>query len=220
MRRTAETLDDWRDRAQWCDRHVRHGGFLLRGNALAMRVASDTYDSRRLTRQAPRRREEGRRRFHPASQLWRRAAEARDLRRDDREDSVLARSRHHRSRAPARVPVRRAGLSVWPDQPLAFELSAVEEGIHRPWRRWIDTDQDAPHDVYDWPGGPVVQGPSCSVQARSLVVLFAQREDVRPPVTSCVGSQRPACAPPVAHRPHTSTIWPRTMPIDQRWRRS
>jgi glycogen operon protein len=60
---------------------------------------------------------------------------------------------------------------------LVFELPPVEEGIHRPWRRWIDTDRDAPHDVYEWPGGPAVQGPTCSVQARSLVVLFAQRED-------------------------------------------
>jgi glycogen operon protein len=67
-------------------------------------------------------------------------------------------------------------------QPLAFELPPVEEGLHRPWRRWIDTYQDAPHDVYDWPGGPAVQELSCGVQARSLVVLFAQREDPGLPV--------------------------------------
>ncbi len=61
-------------------------------------------------------------------------------------------------------------------EPLLFELPPVLAGIHGPWRRWIDTYQDAPHDVYDWPGGPCMEGPSCPVQARSLVVLFAQRE--------------------------------------------
>jgi glycogen operon protein len=61
-------------------------------------------------------------------------------------------------------------------QPLVFGLPPLEPGIHRPWRRWIDTYRDAPHDVYEWPGGPVVEGPSCAVEARSLVVLFAQRE--------------------------------------------
>jgi glycogen operon protein len=60
-------------------------------------------------------------------------------------------------------------------QPLVFELPPLAAGMHRPWRRWIDTYQDAPNDLYDWPGAPAVQGPSCSVQARSLVVLFAQR---------------------------------------------
>jgi glycogen operon protein len=60
-------------------------------------------------------------------------------------------------------------------EPLIFELPPVVAGIHGPWQRWIDTYQDAPHDVYDWPGGPSVDGPSCSVQARSLVVLFTQR---------------------------------------------
>jgi glycogen operon protein len=67
-------------------------------------------------------------------------------------------------------------------QPLVFELPAAEEGIHGPWRWWIDTERDAPHDVHDWPGGPVVQGPNCCVQARSLVVLFARREDAKHPV--------------------------------------
>jgi len=36
-----------------------------------------------------------------------------------------------------------------------------------------DTYQDAPHDIYDWPGGPAVEGPNYTVQARVLVVLFA-----------------------------------------------
>ncbi len=35
------------------------------------------------------------------------------------------------------------------------------------------TYEDATHDIYDWPGGPAVQRPNYTVQARSLVVLFA-----------------------------------------------
>ena len=59
--------------------------------------------------------------------------------------------------------------------PLAFALPGPDAGTHGPWRRWINTFEDAPHDVYDWPGGPLVNGPSCLVQPRSVVVLFAGR---------------------------------------------
>ncbi len=61
-------------------------------------------------------------------------------------------------------------------EPLVFELPPVVSGVHGPWRRWIDTYQDAPHDIYDWPGGPTVEGTSHTLQARSLVVLFAVRD--------------------------------------------
>ena len=63
----------------------------------------------------------------------------------------------------------------------------VVSGVHGPWRRWIDTYQDAPHDIYDWPGGPAVEGPNYTVQARSLVVLFA------------LGGNRPRLAGGVVH---------------------
>jgi isoamylase len=58
-------------------------------------------------------------------------------------------------------------------EPLVFELPPVVSGGHGPWRRWIDTHQEAPHDIYDWPGGPAVEEPNYTVKARSLVVLFA-----------------------------------------------
>ena len=61
-------------------------------------------------------------------------------------------------------------------EPLSFELPRVIAGIHGPWRRWIDTYEDAPHDVYAWPGGPSMDGPTCLVQPRSLAVLFTERE--------------------------------------------
>jgi glycogen operon protein len=55
-------------------------------------------------------------------------------------------------------------------EPLTFELPSVGPG----WRRWIDTDRDAPDDIHVGPGLSV-GGASYAVQARSLVVLFALR---------------------------------------------
>ena len=57
-------------------------------------------------------------------------------------------------------------------EPLAFELPPLTPGVHGCWRRWIDTYRDAPEDIHDGLG-PSVEGPSYTVQARSLVVLFA-----------------------------------------------
>ena len=59
-------------------------------------------------------------------------------------------------------------------EPLTFELPRLAPGVHGSWRRWIDTYRDAPDDIYDGLG-PSVEGPSYTVQARSLVVLFALR---------------------------------------------
>ena len=55
-------------------------------------------------------------------------------------------------------------------EPLVFELPPLR---HRHWRRWIDTSRDAPDDVYEWSLAAPVQGPTCAVQPRSLVILFA-----------------------------------------------
>ena len=61
-------------------------------------------------------------------------------------------------------------------EPLFFELPAAVARMSGPWRYWIDTYRDPPHDVHDWPGGPAVEGLSCLVQPRSVVVLFARLE--------------------------------------------
>jgi glycogen operon protein len=77
------------------------------------------------------------------------------------------------------VTVRARGRTAWFHlmfnaywEPLDFELPPVVAGTHGPWQRWIDTYADAPHDVSEWHGGPAVDGSTCRVQARSLVVLF------------------------------------------------
>jgi isoamylase len=58
-------------------------------------------------------------------------------------------------------------------QPVTFELPRPEPGVHGRWRRWIDTYRDAPDDVCDGPLAPAVESPRYTVEARSLVVLFA-----------------------------------------------
>jgi glycogen operon protein len=61
-------------------------------------------------------------------------------------------------------------------QPLTFNLPRPEPGVHGCWRRWIDTARDAPDDVCEGPLAPAVESPSYTVEARSLVVLFALGE--------------------------------------------
>jgi len=70
-------------------------------------------------------------------------------------------------------------------EPLSFELPRLRPGVHKSWRRWIDTYRDAPDDLHDEPFAPSVEGPSYTVQARSLVVLVALGRDVTlgPPPT-------------------------------------
>ena len=61
-------------------------------------------------------------------------------------------------------------------EPLEFELPAqAQAGIH-PWRRWIDTSLDSPHDIQDWPIAPVVIGETYRAGPRSVVALIAAAE--------------------------------------------
>jgi glycogen operon protein len=72
-------------------------------------------------------------------------------------------------REPMRVyPILNA---YW--EPLDFELPPVDQGGANPWRRWIDTALDAPHDIVPWQNAPVVPGSIYRVEARAVVVLFA-----------------------------------------------
>jgi glycogen operon protein len=56
-------------------------------------------------------------------------------------------------------------------EPLPFELPKLEAG--GPWRRWIDTALDAPHDIVPWHTAPTVSGDTYPAGARSVVMLFA-----------------------------------------------
>ena len=54
---------------------------------------------------------------------------------------------------------------------LDFELPPVASS--NPWRRWIDTFLDFPHDIVPWQTAPSVAGDTYRAEARSVVVLFA-----------------------------------------------
>jgi glycogen operon protein len=56
---------------------------------------------------------------------------------------------------------------------LEFDLPAEGCVASRPWRRWIDTSLESPHDIQDWPAAPVVTGRTFRAGPRSVVVLIA-----------------------------------------------
>jgi isoamylase len=75
----------------------------------------------------------------------------------------------------AKLAMHRVGFhtilnAYW--EPLEFELPSVADGIHAPWRRWIDTFLDSPHDIVEWEAAPPVQGHRYRAEPRSVVVLF------------------------------------------------
>ena len=57
-------------------------------------------------------------------------------------------------------------------EPLAFELPPVASG--KPWRRWIDTALDSPHDIVPWDEMPPVPEHFYRAQGRSVVVLSTE----------------------------------------------
>ena len=57
-------------------------------------------------------------------------------------------------------------------EPLDFELP-LDEGRENPWRLWIDTALDTPHDIVPWQTAPAVPGGMYRAEARTVVVLFA-----------------------------------------------
>jgi glycogen operon protein len=58
-------------------------------------------------------------------------------------------------------------------EPLDFELPPLDQGGANPWRRWIDTALDTPHDIVPWQTAPTVSGSTYRAEARAVVVLFA-----------------------------------------------
>jgi len=62
-------------------------------------------------------------------------------------------------------------------EPLDFELPAVGNGHEHPWRRWIDTSLDSPHDIVPWQTAPSVTGCTYRAGARSLALLFTGGEE-------------------------------------------
>ena len=64
-------------------------------------------------------------------------------------------------------------------EPLDFELPGIGDDLRMPWRRWIDTSLDTPHDIVEWQLAFPVPGSSYRAQPRSTVVLIAGGEPFR-----------------------------------------
>jgi isoamylase len=58
-------------------------------------------------------------------------------------------------------------------EPLEFELPRVDDVAGGPWRRWIDTSLDSPHDIVEWQSAPTFVHPTYNAGPRSVVVLHA-----------------------------------------------
>jgi isoamylase len=58
-------------------------------------------------------------------------------------------------------------------EPLDFELPRMNQAGEIPWRRWIDTALDSPHDILEWKAAESVPGYVYRAEARSVVMLFA-----------------------------------------------
>jgi isoamylase len=59
-------------------------------------------------------------------------------------------------------------------EPLDFELPRVDRAGETPWRRWIDTALESPHDILEWEAAESVPGQAYRAEANSVVMLFAR----------------------------------------------
>jgi glycogen operon protein len=57
---------------------------------------------------------------------------------------------------------------------LDFELPRLDSGEYDPWRLWIDTSLDSPHDISQWRSATSIPGYVYRASPRSVVVLWAQ----------------------------------------------
>jgi isoamylase len=67
-------------------------------------------------------------------------------------------------------------------EPLDFELPPAG-AAGNPWRRWIDTALETPHDIVEWQSAPPVAGESYHAEARSVVALISTLERDNPAAT-------------------------------------
>ena len=58
-------------------------------------------------------------------------------------------------------------------QHLDFELPRLDDAQSNPWRRWIDTALDSPHDIAPWETAEPIPADVYHAESRSVVMLFA-----------------------------------------------
>jgi isoamylase len=66
-------------------------------------------------------------------------------------------------------------------EPLEFDLPPVSGAQTDPWRRWIDTSRESPHDIVEWQAAPLHPGYTYRAGPRSVVVLWASLREVAAP---------------------------------------
>jgi isoamylase len=66
-------------------------------------------------------------------------------------------------------------------EPLEFELPPASSAGADPWRRWIDTSLESPHDIVEWQTAPPLPGYTYRAGPRSVVVLWASLREVAAP---------------------------------------
>jgi glycogen operon protein len=59
-------------------------------------------------------------------------------------------------------------------QPLDFDLPRLDSAGQNPWRRWIDTALDSPHDIVQWETAESVRGYTYRAESRSVVMLLRE----------------------------------------------
>ena len=57
-------------------------------------------------------------------------------------------------------------------KPLDFELPRLHSAGENPWRRWIDTALDSPHDILEWDRAEPVPGHAYRAESRSVVCFM------------------------------------------------
>ncbi len=57
-------------------------------------------------------------------------------------------------------------------EPLDFELPRLDSSGENPWRRWIDTALDSPHDILEWAKAEPLHGYNYRAESRSVVMLY------------------------------------------------
>jgi len=56
---------------------------------------------------------------------------------------------------------------------LDFELPRLNNARENPWRRWIDTALDSPHDILEWAKAAPLHRYNYAAESRSVVMLYA-----------------------------------------------
>jgi glycogen operon protein len=57
-------------------------------------------------------------------------------------------------------------------EPLEFELPKPGDSVSSPWRRWIDTGLESPHDIVPLHDAPIASNSCYRAEARSVVMLI------------------------------------------------